>query len=247
MERAAADVEFDLETVTREEVGVPRAKVLVRAHADDRVPAQDGDVDQARVVAIDEDAVGELARSAEVLAAEPAQGVEVLDFLQSNDIRLERANELARDFLGDLVEDCEIRLATSQPSLMATWGSTSELNLNLAKRFSTLKVATRTAGTAAPSSPRALHFAQRSSRSPASSRGLWRDYSLEGVPDVCGRPGRWACSRAITELEQLICSLDHQRPGDAASPRKSLAETLTVARLGSKLLQTVESTNPSNR
>lgn len=53
--------------------------------------------------------------------------------------------------------------------------------------------------------------------------------------------------RAITELEQLICSLDHQRPGDAASPHKSLAETLTVTRLGSKLLQTVESTNPSNR
>ena len=45
----------------------------------------------------------------------------------------------------------------------------------------------------------------------------------------------WAlgdAGRAITELEQLICSLDHQRPGDAASPRKSLAETLTVARLG---------------
>src|SRR4029453_11106047 len=39
-----------------------------------------------------------------------AQGVEVLDFLQSNDICLERANELARDFLGGLVEDCEIRL-----------------------------------------------------------------------------------------------------------------------------------------
>lgn len=84
--------------------------MLVRAHADDRVPAQDGDVDQARIVAIDEDAVGELARSAEVLAAEPAQGVEVLHFLQSNDICLERANELARDFLGGLVEDCEIRL-----------------------------------------------------------------------------------------------------------------------------------------
>jgi hypothetical protein len=32
----------------------------------------------------------------------------------------------------------------------------------------------------------------------------------------------WAlgdAGRAITELEQLICSLDHQRPGDAASPR----------------------------
>ena len=57
----------------------------------------------------------------------------------------------------------------------------------------------------------------------------------------------WAlgdAGRAITELEQLICSLDHQRPGDAATPRKSLAETLTITRLGSKLLQTVESTNP---
>jgi hypothetical protein len=60
----------------------------------------------------------------------------------------------------------------------------------------------------------------------------------------------WAlgdAGRAITELEQLICSLDYQRAGDAASPRKSLAESLTVTRLGSKLLQTVESTNPSNR
>ena len=57
----------------------------------------------------------------------------------------------------------------------------------------------------------------------------------------------WAlgdAGRAITELEQLIRSLDHQRPGAAATPRKSLAETLTITRLGSKLLQTVESTNP---
>jgi len=57
----------------------------------------------------------------------------------------------------------------------------------------------------------------------------------------------WAlgdAGRAITELEQLIRSLDHQRPGAAASLRKSLAETLTITRLGSKLLQTVESTNP---
>src|SRR5215203_451136 len=83
---------------------------MFRAHADDRVPAQDGEVDQAWVVAIDEDAVGELARSSEVLAAEAAQGVEVFDFLQSNDICLEGANELACDLLGGLVEDCEIRL-----------------------------------------------------------------------------------------------------------------------------------------
>ena len=57
----------------------------------------------------------------------------------------------------------------------------------------------------------------------------------------------WAlgdAGRAITELEQLIRSLDHQRPGAAASLRKSLAETLIITRLGSKLLQTVESTNP---
>jgi len=59
----------------------------------------------------------------------------------------------------------------------------------------------------------------------------------------------WAlgdAGRAITELEQLICSLDYQRPGAAATPRKSLAETLTITRLGvgGRLVQTVESTNP---
>ena len=59
----------------------------------------------------------------------------------------------------------------------------------------------------------------------------------------------WAlgdAGRAITELEQLIRSLDRQRPGAAATQRKSLAETLTVTRLGvgGRLVQTVESTNP---
>ena len=52
--------------------------------------------------------------------------------------------------------------------------------------------------------------------------------------------------QATTELEQLARSLDHKRPGAAASLREGLAETLTVTRLGvgGKLLQTVESTNP---
>jgi putative transposase len=59
----------------------------------------------------------------------------------------------------------------------------------------------------------------------------------------------WALTdadQARAELEQLARSLDHKRPGAAASLREGLAETLTVTRLGvdGKLLQTVESTNP---
>jgi putative transposase len=59
----------------------------------------------------------------------------------------------------------------------------------------------------------------------------------------------WALAdaeQARAELEQLARSLDHQRPGAAASLREGLEQTLTVTRLGvgGKLLQTVESTNP---
>jgi putative transposase len=59
----------------------------------------------------------------------------------------------------------------------------------------------------------------------------------------------WALAdadQAVAKLEQLARSLDHKRPGAAASLREGLAETLTVTRLGigGKLLQTVESTNP---
>jgi putative transposase len=52
--------------------------------------------------------------------------------------------------------------------------------------------------------------------------------------------------QAKTELEQLARSLDHKRPGAAASLREGLEQTLTVTRLGigGSLLQTVESTNP---
>jgi putative transposase len=62
----------------------------------------------------------------------------------------------------------------------------------------------------------------------------------------------WAlvdADQAHAELERLARSLDRQRPGAAASLREGLPETLTVTRLGvgGKLLQTVESTNPSNR
>ena len=62
----------------------------------------------------------------------------------------------------------------------------------------------------------------------------------------------WAlddAERATAELEQLARSLDRQRPGAAASLREGLELTLTVTRLGvgGKLLQTLESTTPSNR
>jgi putative transposase len=52
--------------------------------------------------------------------------------------------------------------------------------------------------------------------------------------------------QAAAELEQLARSLTRQRPGAAASLREGMAETLTVTRLrvGGRLLQTVESTNP---
>jgi putative transposase len=59
----------------------------------------------------------------------------------------------------------------------------------------------------------------------------------------------WALAdadQAHAELERLARSLDHKRPGAAASLREGLELTLTVTRLGvgGKLLQTVESTNP---
>jgi putative transposase len=59
----------------------------------------------------------------------------------------------------------------------------------------------------------------------------------------------WAtqdAEQAQQELETLARGLARKRPGAAASLREGLAETLTVNRLGvgSKLIKTVESTNP---
>jgi putative transposase len=59
----------------------------------------------------------------------------------------------------------------------------------------------------------------------------------------------WAlgdADQARAGLDQLARSLDHKRPGAAASLREGLEQTLTVTRLGigGRLLQTVESTNP---
>ena len=59
----------------------------------------------------------------------------------------------------------------------------------------------------------------------------------------------WAtqdAEQAQQELENLARGLARKRPGAAASLREGLAETLTVNRLGvgSKLIKTVESTNP---
>ena len=55
-----------------------------------------------------------------------------------------------------------------------------------------------------------------------------------------------AAEQAQQELETLARGLARKRPGAAASLREGLAETLTVNRLGvgSKLIKTVESTNP---
>jgi len=53
-------------------------------------------------------------------------------------------------------------------------------------------------------------------------------------------------ARALDQLRQLACELDHSYPGAAGSLREGIEETLTLTRLGvtGSLKRTLESTNP---
>ncbi len=73
----------------------------------DRVLREDGDVDQAPVVPVDRNEEGVGAATAEVLASEALQRVEVFNLLQGEDVRVRLLDRSGPDLLALLVEDGE--------------------------------------------------------------------------------------------------------------------------------------------
>jgi hypothetical protein len=109
------------------------------------MPAEERDVDEPGVVAVDDQRVPVGTRAAKELAAEAAQRLEALDLLAGDHVGVDLLDRLPRDLLVDLRELLEGLLVDVPAVAQRRLGVDVRAELEAAKRFSTLKVAMRVA------------------------------------------------------------------------------------------------------